>query len=325
MTMVNLDRLDRRVLFELDRDARQSLSDIARLIGEGRDRVEYRVQRLCEEGVIQGFTTSVDLFKLGYMLIKTYLRLENNRARVAEFMAHLRKHPQVYWLAYGDGVWDIVIAVSVRHIREFHDFHNKLLSEFNSVILQFNTSSLVDLKFYSRNYLLKNSKVVIREWGKPDNVPVDTLDLKIIKILAKDSRTSIVGISDRVGSAPHVVRYRIERLEKLRVITSYHTILDLTKLDMLFIKCQLTLRNYELSQRELLVAYCKANPFIVTYIEQVGDCNIELEFEVPNYQKYCEIIDDIRGQYSKLIRNFQSMLIRKSDFESLPVRTVEGS
>lgn len=321
--MENLDRLDRRVLFELDRNSRKPVSDIARAIGEGRDRVEYRTQRLIDNGIIQGFTTSVDLFKLGYTLFKTYLRLENNRARVAEFMAHLKKHPQVYWLAFGDGVWDVVIAVFVRHVREFHDFHNKLLSEFNSVILQFNTSSLVDIKFYGRNYLVKSTRGVIREWGMPDNVPVDSLDLNILKILAHDSRTSTVEIGDKVGSAPHVVRYRIERLEKLRVITGYRANLDLTKLNMLFIKCQLFLRNYELSLRELLVSYCNSNPYITTYIEQVGDCNIELEFEVPNYQKYCEIIDDIRGQYSKLIRNFQSMLIRKSDFQSLPERTLE--
>src|SRR5690606_31444023 len=106
----------------------QTTSDIARTVKQGRDRVEYRIERLQTEGILRTCTTSVNLHKLGFTIFKTYLRVENNKVRVPEFIRFLRDHPRVYWIALADGSWDLMIAIFAKNPQEFYEIHNKILS-----------------------------------------------------------------------------------------------------------------------------------------------------------------------------------------------------
>jgi DNA-binding Lrp family transcriptional regulator len=199
-----------------------------------------------------------------------------------------------------------------------------MLSEFNEVVLNFSAYTLVGLNFYGRSYLTNAGKKFSYEWANSGRLPVDKLDLKILELLTKNARMSSVEIAERLNQGSHNVRYRIERMEKLEIITRYHVTLDLHKLGVLFFKTQFFLRNYELSLREQMVEYCKRSPHVTCYIQQIGDCNVELEMEVEDHQQHYQIIDDIRGNSSKLIRNFHSILIREARYRYLPHDIVEG-
>src|SRR5262245_54932527 len=146
MSIENLDRLDRRVLFELDCNSRRSYSELARTLKQGRDRIEYRAQRLVEEKIIRRFTTSVNLYRLGFTLFKSYLRLENNRTKVQKFIEFLQSHPRVYWIALTDGSWDLMFAVFARDPREFHEIHGSMLSAFDEIVLNFGMYTIADMR-----------------------------------------------------------------------------------------------------------------------------------------------------------------------------------
>lgn len=63
-----IDQIDTRILTELDRDARQPISELARLVGLSAPSVTERVRRLQNEGVIRGFTIDTDHKALGYQI-----------------------------------------------------------------------------------------------------------------------------------------------------------------------------------------------------------------------------------------------------------------
>ena len=46
---MKLDKIDRRILIELDSNARRPISELAHLVREGRDRVGYRMERFLLE------------------------------------------------------------------------------------------------------------------------------------------------------------------------------------------------------------------------------------------------------------------------------------
>lgn len=315
--MKNLDQLDRRILFELDCNSRQSFSMLARKLRQGRDRIEYRVNRLIENKIIRNFVAEIDLYKLGLTLFKTYLRLENNKPRVAEFVAYLRKHPRIYWVALCDGGWDLAIVIWAHSPQEFYTIHSQILSKFNEVVLNFSAYTIVQYKVQSRNYLYKTGRSDKRMEGTPQNIPIDSIDTAILGLLAKNCRMTNLEIAERINTTQAVVRYRIESMEKKGIILGYLLDLRLASLNMQSFKAQFFIRNYQLEYRNLFIDYCNRHPNIIYYIEQVGDCNIELELEVSDYQEYAFIIDEIRGEYSKFIRNFSTMLIR--DFWHSPM------
>jgi Lrp/AsnC family leucine-responsive transcriptional regulator len=66
--VVELDETDRRLLIELQADARLSLAELGRRVGLSAPAVAERVRRLADEGVIRGFRTDVDPRALGYTL-----------------------------------------------------------------------------------------------------------------------------------------------------------------------------------------------------------------------------------------------------------------
>jgi Lrp/AsnC family leucine-responsive transcriptional regulator len=66
--VVSLDETDRRLLAELQGDARLSLAELGRRVGLSSPAVAERVRRLSDEGVIRGFHADVDPRALGYAL-----------------------------------------------------------------------------------------------------------------------------------------------------------------------------------------------------------------------------------------------------------------
>ena len=82
----NLDRIDRKILAELDRNSRQPAAEISRKLRLGSDIVGYRIERLLKNRVVDRFGAYIDLFRLGKSLYKTYLKLNARRDKIDEFL-----------------------------------------------------------------------------------------------------------------------------------------------------------------------------------------------------------------------------------------------
>ncbi|MET9226400.1 Lrp/AsnC family transcriptional regulator [Lentzea sp. NPDC003310] len=63
-----------------------------------------------------------------------------------------------------------------------------------------------------------------------DTGTIDDLDRRILALLIEDGRRSLVDIAERVSLSPAPVKRRIERLERLGVITGYTALVDHGKL-----------------------------------------------------------------------------------------------
>ncbi|MCX2818465.1 Lrp/AsnC family transcriptional regulator [Haladaptatus sp. F3-133] len=69
MDTVELDEIDRQILYELQKDARTtSSSDIAGELDISSSTVRNRIQKLEDEGVIRGYHIDIDYEKAGYPL-----------------------------------------------------------------------------------------------------------------------------------------------------------------------------------------------------------------------------------------------------------------
>ncbi len=61
-------------------------------------------------------------------------------------------------------------------------------------------------------------------------VPIDELDLQILKELKKDARLSYRKIAEKLKVATGTIQARITRLENVGIIQAYHATIDYTKL-----------------------------------------------------------------------------------------------
>jgi len=61
-----LDEIDAKIIEILMKDARASLEEISETLKISKSTVHYRIRKLKENGVIEGFTTKINYKKLGY-------------------------------------------------------------------------------------------------------------------------------------------------------------------------------------------------------------------------------------------------------------------
>ena len=313
-----LDTLDRKVLYYLDHDARQSISELSRKLKQNRDTVRYRIDRLQSLGVIKAFTATVNHCLLDLSIFKIYMRVDTSASRMKALAKYFKEHPRVYWLARCDGNWDLMVAIVARSAEEFYRMHMGILSRFNDIILSSSVITLVDVVMFRKNYLIGEGENYFRIGGESAGVLLDEIDYGILKVLDDDARTPTTTIAELLETTPTVVNYRIEKLEQAGVLLGYRLDLDIGRLGMLFFKSQFYLRNYRKKLLEEFFDYCNANPHITYYLEQLGEWTLEIELEVYDYEQYYQIMDELRARFSKLIRNFQSVLIREQEYKWIP-------
>ena len=92
--MRKLDLIDRKILLELDTNARASFSQIGKKLRIGKNNVQYRVKRLLEDGVIKKFVTQFSLGILGLFLGKIFLQLFKRGLAYNPPPAHNPPHPR---------------------------------------------------------------------------------------------------------------------------------------------------------------------------------------------------------------------------------------
>ncbi|MCB1311260.1 MAG: Lrp/AsnC family transcriptional regulator [Sedimentitalea sp.] len=128
---VRIDEVDRKILVELQRDAGQSLDEIARRVGSSKTPVWNRIRKLREAGVIGRQTVVLDAEALGFeacffVLIRTS---EHEATWQARFLKALQDRPEVQEAHRLAGDIDYILKVRVRNARAYDAFYQALISE----------------------------------------------------------------------------------------------------------------------------------------------------------------------------------------------------
>lgn len=317
-----LNLLDAKILFELDRNSRQSITELARSLGNSRERIAYRIKTLEERGVIRGYTCSVNPYQFGLSIYKTALQLENNKARVQKLLGFLDKHPRVYWYAECNGRFDVSFALFGKSLVDFIDVQEQILSRFSDIITGVSVYSIVEAYFFYRRYLGGAGVDFHVLGGEPDHFSLSREDFDLLKILAQNSRLTAVEIAKLTGATPAVIRDKIAKLEERKIITGYRLDIDLASINRKVFKAQIFLRNYDMHGQEALREFCKMTPEVSLLVEQIGDCKYEMEVEVKDFDDYNRIIDDMREKFPKTIRRIDTLIIRRERYKSMPLDLV---
>jgi DNA-binding Lrp family transcriptional regulator len=117
---VTLDATDRRIVELLVADGRLSVNELATRAHVSRATAYARLERLRADGVITGFTATVDPAKLGYSVAALVLvNVEQSQWR--EVRDAVLRLPGLEYLAYTSGGFDLVLLVRLPGIGDLRD------------------------------------------------------------------------------------------------------------------------------------------------------------------------------------------------------------
>jgi DNA-binding Lrp family transcriptional regulator len=312
--MVNLDLKDRKILYELDTNSRQSFNEIAKKVGLSKDSIIYRIKKLQEEDIIKQFHTVIDVGKLGFISFRLYIKLQNTTPqKEAEIIEFLKKQKIVTWLVSIDGEYDLGMWVLTKSIREMNLLWKELIKIYVNYIDRKWLTIFTRVSYFPRVYLLEKSQnfdeyVFITE---PEESNLDEKDIELLKLLASDARISVLDLSQKLKLTPKTITSRIKELERKKIIIGYRTMFDLEKLGYQYFKLHINLHNTTEEKIKLFRGYVKSHPNIIYDNEVLGGDDLEIEIQATTLQKFREIIDEIKKQFSDIIKEYKHMTFYK--------------
>lgn len=122
--MATLDKIDRQLLAELQREGRVTNVDLAKRVGLTAPPCLRRVRTLEEEGVIRGYHADLDPSKLGFAI--TVFAMVSLRSQAEEdlraFENHIKALPEVRECHMLNGEIDFILKIVSRDLQSFQEF-----------------------------------------------------------------------------------------------------------------------------------------------------------------------------------------------------------
>ncbi len=308
--MYKLDLKDRKILFELDLDARQSDTIIAKKVGLSREATRYRIQKLIDEGYIKYFMTILNSMKLGYEWYRTFFKFQNLTIKKEEEIINWLKDKSS-WVVRVEGKWDFNTGIFCKNVYQFRDIINEFLLKYNEYIERYDVAIVTRMWHYHRDYLLdkkvKTSKFEImgfKEKGDYSYETIDKIDREILSILLKNARMKTIDIARQIKSTEIIVRYRMKKMIDKGIILGFRAFLDINKLGFTYFKVHFSLHNLTIEKKNNLFGFIHTHPKTIHTTELVGGDDLETEFQVKNNEELYECIKDIRIKFGEIIRDY---------------------
>lgn len=316
MIKEKLDLKDRKILYQLDLNCRQTDAQIGKKVQLSKQTVAYRINRLLKTGIIERFATVIDTYKLGLSKYKIYLSLENaNKEAIKKITEYFVKHKKTEWIATCSGKWDIIAGYLVKDKYEFEKCLKELDENFSKHIATRETAISLGVPHFRKEYLVGNKKnePVVQQGGMLKNETIDEIDEEIIKMLVNNARMPITQIAHKLKTTPRIIDYRIKNLKKKNILLLNRIFLNLNTFNWIYCKALITFKNLNAEKYKEFFNYC-ANQKNLTYIINcIGSWDIELDFEIENFNEFHNIILEIRDKFSGIIKNYDFAVIMNED------------
>jgi len=152
---------------------------------------------------------------------------------------------------------------------------------------------------------------IVYHTAKDFQEKTDKVDLEILKILANNARISVVDIAGRLKTTPRIVQYRIKELEKKGIILAYKVHLNPKAMKRVFCKAIIYLTNVTKPRLKEFINYASSIEGAIWPQRVLGAWDFELDMELESYDKFQEIILDLKEKFSDIIQNHEFCIASK--------------
>jgi len=307
-----LDLYDRKILFELDKNARTTTTQIGKKIRKSKQFVDYRIKKLEEMGILKGYVTVIDYSRLGYMSMRVYFKFRNlSPKKQKEIEEQLAKGDEVWWLVTLEGVWDIGYAVGVKNPLDFYKYWDSVMKKYRRYIKNSSIVTYTHIKQYPKSYLLgeKNKSKGTIVGAEREDKSIKDFDLKLLKIISDNGRMSLIEIADKMKTSPGVARKHLKELEGKGIIQGYRALIDVSFLGYRYFKSYINFLSTE--KIDDFEAFCFTHPNILNTNRTLGGKDFEIELQAKSFGEFESIMNKLRTTFPGMINDFEFVISRE--------------
>lgn len=314
--MTVLDIKDRKILYELDLNARQSLTQIGKKVGLKKDVVSYRIKKLQDEGIIKNFWTAINTFKLGYLVFRIYITFQYTNQNVMDSIIRKFVDYKNTWTVYSTyfSDFDIGIIVWVKNIFEFYQFWDKILDEYEDYFQKYIVSIYSQAICYKKSFLIanynnKSDRKMYAATSGESFVNIDEIDYILLNEIAIEARIPIIDLAEKLDCSSSTVQYRIKSLIKKGVIQAFRVNIDLSKFNLQEFTIDIYLKQHK--QKNSIIKYLEKKPYFIGLNLAVGWSDIEPELIVKNVDELNPILGEVNANFPDTIKKQNYWVIKQ--------------
>jgi len=310
--MVDLDLKDRKILYELDLNCRQSNTQIGKKVGLSRKVVEYRIKRMEEEGIITGYWTAINTLKLGYYVFRIYINFNDIASQKKdEIIKYFCEEDDVWAVITSKGPADLDVVYWVNDIYEFNQKWDNIKQKYGNYFSDATVSILTDVISCKKSYLLKEYKKEDRIFYQTNcegqAITIDEVDYNLLDLIALNGRLPIIDIADKLNCSSQTVQYHLKQLIKTGVIQAFRVGIDYKKLGLT--SCAIDIFLTDHTRKKEILQYIIKNPYVFDIMNKnIGWCDLTFQALVKNMDDVFEIIDDLEKTFPSSIRKMSYWL-----------------
>lgn len=323
--MVKIDKKDKKIIYQLSLNSRQSSSQIAKKVGLSQQLVDYRIKRLEKYGVIKGYYTCIDISKIGYSIFKIYIKLQNlDEKKEAVMIKDLSNNPNITWVASCDGVWDLYLVIWSKNIFEFNQIFTEINNKYSHYFSKKSIIANTKVLQFMRNYLAPSEKEkdysTIPWAGEISEVKLDKLDFDLLLTISQNARMSESEIGKKLGVSRKVVAYHIKKLIQQKIIYGFKPFLNGDQLNFKTYKVFLTIQNLSKDKERKLIEFLRRHPNVIEVVYSLGNWEMELDIESDGLVTNHNLIRALRNEFNDVVREAEYMLVYSSyKYDYLPI------
>ena len=309
---LQLDSYDRKILFELDKNARITATQIGKKIRKSKQFVDYRIKKLESSGVLTGYVTVIDYSRLGYQSIRIYFKFHELTPQQQEDIENsLVVDKEVWWYASVQGAWDVAYAVGVKNVIDFYEYWDRIMGKYRRYIKdhlvvvythihQFPKSYLVKQKYTGQGTMVGASK---------ECIALKDFDMRLLKLLSDHGRMPLLDLAATLGTSPQVARSHIKDLEEKKIIQGYRATIDTSFLGYRYYKAYINLLHTD--RLKELEQFCKEHPNIMATNRTIGFRDFEIEFQATTFEEFDSYMGELRSIFAGMVDEYVFVIARE--------------
>jgi len=319
----SLDKLDRKILFELDLNSRIPTTSLAKKLKVSREVVDYRIKRLIENKCIRSLYTHIHSEKLGYTSYRVYFKIKGMDAeQEGRMIGHFCKHNKVFWVMSCNGSYDLIVQLTERDVYKLNTILQEFLQKYDSYFISKDITIITRLYDFKKAFLNVKAQESIEPqlYGvEKGYLKVDEKDNEILKLMSNNARIPVTEIAKKLNITSSAIIYRIKELEKKKIITGYSCTINTPRLGLSYSKVLLSLHLGNKNKLNELHQYCLQHKNVIRVAYCIGHWDFELDVMTERSKHFHQFLKELKDRFSDLIRDVESVNITQSyKFDHFP-------
>lgn len=294
-----MDLKNKKILGELVLNSRIPLNRLGKKVGLSREVVAYRINQLKKKGIITGFHAIIDEGKLGFLRNTCFIQLKGiSPEKEKRFFDFLRENDSVTYIGTIIGKWNVVFDLISRDRKDMDETIKEIQRKIIPNLSIFTIAGNMISGGYYPEKIFGVKRLSIKK--KERKSKIDYKDLKILKILSRNSRSEYKELSRKLGLTANAIKYRIKNLENGGVIERYTISTNIRKLSYSWYNIQVKLIAGEKEIQEFL----EKDKITIYHYHYIGNENwdIDIGIIVKSSEELRDFILKFRQKFPEFVK-----------------------